>query len=300
MTPRRRANALQAHSLHCQGLTYRQIAERMHRSPSTIASYIKDFKTHRDEITESLAADQLVHSLAGINTPDPELHQQHITTARELRLQVDTIDRLTERRQRRGRRIQEEQIADAVRETKAAEELATFMIQNNLWDDPTPLDRLIETGKFPSEPDAPEPILHITDAPRPDAGPRATNAANRTATLSPPNPARRTPKRTSKNPANSPIKPASTTPIPDQTRTNPNKPDQDRNQNTAKQAKSSSRRRQSKKSRQQKPQLPPRPRKPAKPVGPQYPASWDNPLGYIPRRDGEIPLARQLFGRPMR
>ena len=78
MTPRRRANALQAHSLHCQGLTYRQIAQRMQRSASTIAGYIKDFHLHRDEIAETLAADQLVHSLAGINNPDPELHQQHI------------------------------------------------------------------------------------------------------------------------------------------------------------------------------------------------------------------------------
>ena len=71
MTPRRRANALQAHSLHCQGLTYRQIAQRMQRSASTIAGYIKDFHAHRDEIAETLAADQLVHSLAGHQQPRP-------------------------------------------------------------------------------------------------------------------------------------------------------------------------------------------------------------------------------------
>ena len=72
----------------------------MQRSPSTIAGYIKDFHAHRDEIAETLAADQLVHSLAGINNPDPDLHQEHIQAARELRLQVDTLDRLTDRRQR--------------------------------------------------------------------------------------------------------------------------------------------------------------------------------------------------------
>ena len=152
MTPRRRANALQAHSLHCQGLTYRQIAQRMQRSASTIAGYIKDFHAHRDEIAETLAADQLVHSLAGINNPDPDLHQQHINAARELRLQVDTLDRLTDRRQRRDRRIFEEQSADSIRNLEAYEELAETLIKSGLWDDPTPLDHFFQTGYFPNEP----------------------------------------------------------------------------------------------------------------------------------------------------
>ena len=152
MTPRRRANALQAHSLHCQGLTYRQIAARMQRSASTIAGYIKDFHAHRDEIAETLAADQLVHSLAGINNPDPDLHQQHIQAARELRLQVDTLDRLTDRRQRRDRRVFEEQSADSIRNLEAYEELAETLITSGLWDDPTPLDHFWQTSHFPNEP----------------------------------------------------------------------------------------------------------------------------------------------------
>ena len=217
MTPRRRANALQAHSLHCQGLTYRQIAARMQRSASTIAGYIKDFHAHRDEIAETLAADQLVHSLAGINNPDPDLHQQHINAARELRLQVDTLDRLTDRRQRRDRRVFEEQSADSIRNLEAYEELAETLIKSGLWDDPTPLDRFWQTSHFPNEPTT-------SVAPRPDAGPRAPNHADRTASLSPPNTPtahpdqpQTTPQNTRSNPPkppNSPIK-------PDQIRTNP-------------------------------------------------------------------------------
>ena len=167
MTPRRRANALQAHSLHCQGLTYRQIAQRMQRSASTIAGYIKDFHAHRDEIAETLAADQLVHSLAGINNPDPDLHQQHIQAARELRLQVDTLDRLTDRRQRRDRRVFEEQSADSIRNLEAYEELAETLITSGLWDDPTPLDHFFQTGYFPNEPNQQPAVASCPRAPPP-------------------------------------------------------------------------------------------------------------------------------------
>ena len=38
--------------------------------------------------------------------------------------------------------------------------------------------------------------------------------------------------------------------------------------------------------------------RPPKPVGPNHPVSWDNPLGYIPRHDAEIPWVRQVFGQP--
>ncbi len=296
MTPRRRANAIQAHSLHCQGLTYRQIGERMNRSVSTVAAYIKDFHAHRDEITASLAADQLVHSLAGINTPDPDLHQQHINTARELRLQVDTLDKVTERRQRRDRRIQEEQIKDFTRESKAAEELAKTLIENDLWEDPTPLNHFAATGQL--LPDA--PIPPISDAPRParpgqrpgDAGPSAPNSANTAAPLSPPT----SPKKRTENPT----KPKSNSQKTKQTRTNPNKSEQAPATSPAKQAKSTSKRRKTKKQRRQKPEKPQLPPRPPKPTGPEYPASWDNPLGYVPRRNEEIPLVRELFGRPPR
>ncbi len=283
MTPRRRANAIQAHSLHCQGLTYRQIGERMNRSISTVATYIKDFHEHRDEITASLAADQLVHSLAGINTPDPDLHQQHINTARELRLQVDTLDKVTERRQRRDRRIQEEQIKDFTRESKAAEELGKTLIENDLWEDPTPLNHFAATGQL-----------------LPKSSPSGGAVAKRLrgpASIPTDSKASLSPQTSPTKPKENPTKPKSNTQKPKQTRTNPNKTEQVRPETPAKQAKSTSKRRKTKKQRRQKP---PKPQLPPKPTGPEYPASWDNPLGYVPRRNEEIPLVRELFGRPHR
>ena len=264
----------------------------MQRSASTIAGYIKDFHAHRDEIAETLAADQLVHSLAGINNPDPDLHQQHIQAARELRLQVDTLDRLTDRRQRRDRRVFEEQSADSIRNLEAYEELAETLIKSGLWDDPTPLDRFWQTSHFPNEPTT-------SVAPRPDAGPRAPNHADRTASLSPPNTPTAHPDQPPNNPAKHSIKPTKTTQFPDQTRSNPNKPDHDRQRSPAKQAKSRAERRKSKKKRRQNPPEPPKLPKRPKPRGPGYPASWDNPGGYLPRRNEHSALVQELFGRPM-
>ena len=242
MTPRRRTNALQAHSLQCQGLTHRQIGERMQRPPSTVAGHLKDYETHRDETIQSLAADQLAHSLAGLNTTDPDLHQQHINAARELRLQTDTLDRITDRQQRRHRRIEEQEIADTIRDMKAAEELAETLIKNDLWEDPSSLNYFVQTGgRLPDTPSS--------DAPRPDAGPRATNTADSTPSLSPHNSATETTQTSPMKPDQHPNKPNRTSQISDKTRSNPIKLDRDPAGSPAKHAKSSSKRRKSKKQR---------------------------------------------------
>ena len=186
----------------------------MQRSASTIAGYIKDFHLHRDEIAETLAADQLVHSLAGINNPDPELHQQHIQAARELRLQVDTLDRLTDRRQRRDRRIFEEQSADSIRNLEAYEELAETLIKGGLWDDPTPLDHFFQTGYFPNEPNQQPAVASSKSSP---SGGAVAQRLRGTPPFSAPIRPQTTPQNTRSNPPkppNSPIK-------PDQIRTNP-------------------------------------------------------------------------------
>ncbi len=156
MNPRRRTLAIQAHSLHCRGLTHRQIGERMNRSPSTVGGYLKDFHDHRDEIIQSLAADQLAHSLAGLATEDPDLHQQHINAARELRLQTDTLDRVVDRRQRRDRRVQEEEIHDALRNIEAYGDLALALGEHSPWNDPHTITHFIETGELLEEPDPPD------------------------------------------------------------------------------------------------------------------------------------------------
>ena len=137
MIPAKRAKRLQAHSLRCQGLTYRQIGERMHCAHSTAAQYVRDFEAHRAEIIESLAADLLVHSVANLQTPDPDLHAQHINAARELRLLVNSLDEVEDRRQKRARRVAMEEEADALKNIQVLEELLVTMHENGI-DDLTP------------------------------------------------------------------------------------------------------------------------------------------------------------------
>ena len=134
MNPAQRAKRLQAHSLRCQGLTYRQIGERMHCAHSTAAKYVRDFESHRSEIIESLAADLLVHSVANLQHPDPDLHQQHINAARELRLLVISLDQVADRRQKRARRIVMEQEADTIKYIEALDQLTATMREAGVYD----------------------------------------------------------------------------------------------------------------------------------------------------------------------
>ena len=137
MNTAQRAKRLQAHSLRCQGLTYRQIGERMRCAHSTAAKYVRDFEASRAEIIESLAADLLVHSVANLQHPDPDLHAQHINAARELRLLVNSLDQVEDRRQKRARRIAMEEEADALKNLEALEELYMAMHESGI-DDLTP------------------------------------------------------------------------------------------------------------------------------------------------------------------
>ncbi|MDE2895756.1 MAG: hypothetical protein OXN87_10200, partial [Chloroflexota bacterium] len=109
----------------------------MNCAHSTAAQYVRDFETNRPEITESLAADLLVHSVAALQDPDPDLHQQQITAARELRLLVNSLDQVADRRQKRQRRVAMEEEADALKNLEALEELYMAMHENGI-DDLTP------------------------------------------------------------------------------------------------------------------------------------------------------------------
>ena len=138
MNPAQRAKRLQAHDLRCQGLTYRQIGQRMSCAHSTAAGYVRDFEAHRTEIIESLAADLLVHSVAALQDPDTDLHARHINAARELRLFVNSLDQVADRRQRRDRRIVMEQEADSIKYIEALDQLTATMREAGV-DDLTPI-----------------------------------------------------------------------------------------------------------------------------------------------------------------
>ena len=175
MNPAQRAKRLQAHSLRCQGLTYRQIGERMRCAHSTSAQYVRDFESHRSEIIESLAADLLVHSVANLQTPDPDLHAQHINAARELRLLVNSLDQVEDRRQKRARRVAMEEEADALKNIQVLEELLVTMHENGI-DDLTPYltdPEAFRTPHFEQPLPQPSPRAAEQDATHTPLAPRA-------------------------------------------------------------------------------------------------------------------------------
>ena len=89
--PARRARLLQAHDLRCQGLTLRQIAQRMDCAHSTVAGYLRDFELFRADLIHELAADQIVSHLLRLQELDAEQHDRRLATVRELRLLLSAI-----------------------------------------------------------------------------------------------------------------------------------------------------------------------------------------------------------------
>ncbi|MDE2987306.1 MAG: hypothetical protein OXT70_04540 [Chloroflexota bacterium] len=223
MNPAQRAKRLQAHSLRCQGLTYRQIGERMRCAHSTAAKYVRDFEANRAEIIESLAADLLVHSVANLQDPDPDLHAQHINAARELRLLVNSLDQVEDRRQKRARRVAMEEEADALKNIQALEDLVVTMHENGI-DDMTPY--LTDHGAFRT-PHFQQPLPQTS----PSGGGAPQGRRGPTATTSKATPSPTTPVQPPPNPDHQPTKSA-------QNRPKSNNTDQDLPQSPAIHAKS--------------------------------------------------------------
>ncbi len=121
LSPARRDKLLRAHQLRCQGLTLRQIAEQMNCSPATVLRYLREFQQYRSQIIESLASDQLLDLLQQLGDTDDSAHERRIHAARELRLLLDALDRIVDRRQQRDRRIEEQHAADSLRTLDALE-----------------------------------------------------------------------------------------------------------------------------------------------------------------------------------
>ncbi len=84
--PAQRAQMLQAHLLRQQGLTYRQIGERMDRAVSTVHSYLHAFEQFRTDLIGELAADQIVSHLIQLADLDDPHHERRLADIRELRL----------------------------------------------------------------------------------------------------------------------------------------------------------------------------------------------------------------------
>ncbi len=285
MNPRRRARLLQAHDLRCQGLTLRQIADQMDCAHSTVSQYLRDFHTHQDAIIETLAADHLVHSLSRLDPSDSDLHDRHISAARELRLLIDTLDRIADRQQRRTRRISESKELDDMKFLNQLDKLIThFQAAGHPYMDPANFDPDVfpfnQLQRFIPADEMREFVNNITPpVPAPEPKPAPVPAPAREPALLP------HPYAAFAN------DPDPEPPETDQIRTNPNTTEQENSEFPENHATYPTDDENYPIPSEQSPPQPPR-----KPVGPQHPASWDNPLGYIPTSAKNTPLVRRALG----
>ena len=185
--PAQRALMLEAHLLRLQGLTYRQIGQRMDRSVSTVHSYVHDFEQFRTDVIAELAADQIVAHLVHLADLDDPHHDRRLLDIRELRLLLTalptirhgemvrtmeilqsgvTIDRYGNRFPKPDRRYPAtpEELAQAEQAPRPSDRLQPDQ----------PLAYLPEPAR--TQPNATEPPQPA--APRPDAGPRPPSASN--------------------------------------------------------------------------------------------------------------------------
>ncbi len=139
----KRAKLLQAHNLRCQGQTYREMGAEMNCAPSTAARYLREFERHREEIIQQLAQDQLIGLLQQLPETADDLHQRHVNAAREFRLLLNALDQMEDRRQKRERRIYENDVQDAKEHFQGLEEIVENMFKSGYWE---PTEDLEEIG----------------------------------------------------------------------------------------------------------------------------------------------------------
>ena len=92
--PARRAKLLLAHQLRQQGLTLRQIAQRMDCVHSTVAGYLSDFELFRTDLIQELAADQTVSHVIQLADLSDEHHDRRLAAVRELRLLLTAVPQI--------------------------------------------------------------------------------------------------------------------------------------------------------------------------------------------------------------
>ena len=222
--PAQRAEMLQAHLLRQQGLTYRQIGQRMDRAVSTVHGYVRDFEQFRTDLIGELAADQIATHLIQLADIDDEHYERRLASVRELRLLLGSlpeihrgeVDRTVEILQygvaidRYGNRYPKpEHMYPPTEEELAQAEQPPAITEPN---PDQPLAFLPEPSRtLPNEPEQETTSTATSVAPRPEAGPRPPGAANgksaasaQTAPAARPNSRRTPPNRTERNTAPNP------------------------------------------------------------------------------------------------
>ena len=229
--PARRARILEAQQLRMQALTMRQIAERMRCSVSTVHAYLRDYELFRADLIQELAADQIVANLIQLSDSDDPHHDQHRADLHELRLLLTSLPQI--------RRDESDRSVELLQTGIAVDRYGNRFAKTDRLHPPTPeeTEQMQQAGPPAQDLDPDQPLAFLPEpsrtepnaseqqhnpgpisvAPRPDAGPRASNTPSRTESPSP--------QPTPNDEAN-------------HDRTDPNKPEQEIHQNPAHNSKS--------------------------------------------------------------
>ena len=169
--PARRAKILQAHQLRQQGLTLRQIAEIMGCAHSTVAGYLRDFEHFRADLLHELAADQIVCHVIQLADIADEHHDKRLAAVRELRLLLGAVPDIRRDEHDRARELTQNGLSvDRYGQRH-------LMLNRQYFPTPEELDQLEQAAHTPIEtdfdldPDQPlacPPVPDSLDSPVPD------------------------------------------------------------------------------------------------------------------------------------
>ncbi len=237
---------------------------------STAAAYLRDFRLHRAHVLRTVTSDQLVDQVVLITQPDsdPAQHRQHVATTRELRLLLNAMPGLEEHE-----RQQQEEIEAARLASETA--LARSRHYEAGQDGHVRYYGVANSDKC--QPDCPtcNPELFEGDDPLPPIKSLADRAAvvQRFPDLWPNS-------RSYMAPNPDPDESAPIEPEPDQSALNPD----ESGQIWTNLDESGPQIQEFPVPHNESPKFPQN-FHPPKPVGPEYPVSWENPTGYIPRNN---------------
>ncbi|MDE2989175.1 MAG: hypothetical protein OXT70_14180 [Chloroflexota bacterium] len=160
--PAQRAVMLQAYVLRQQGLTYRQIGERMDRSVSTVHGYLRDYELFRSDIIAELAADQIVSHLVQLADLDDPHHDRRLADIRELRLLLSSLPAF--------RSGEIERTGDILQPGVAIDRYGNRFLKPDRAHPPTPEElsqaEQVEESRSTSEPDPDQPLVVLPEPSR--------------------------------------------------------------------------------------------------------------------------------------
>ena len=158
--PARRARILEAQQLRMQGLTMRQIAQRMHCSVSTVHAYLRDFELFHSDLIHELAADQIVDHLIHFADPDDPLHEQRRADLHELRLLLSALPQI--------RRDESDRSAELLQGGVAVDRYGARYPKADRLHPPTPeeTEQMQQPMPAPEPPDPDQPLAFIPEPTR--------------------------------------------------------------------------------------------------------------------------------------